>query len=146
MYLLLGEQDRSLEAFEAARVPMEDENREEPDNQWLRASLGLVYAGLGRKSEAITEGKRATRLCPVTEDPMDAGAFIKNLALIYTMVGDHDAAVVQIEFLISDSGGGVEYLPLFPSQFSLPMLQLDPRWSRLWDHPRFRARVEKTRK
>ena len=102
----------------------------------------MVYAGLGRAAEAIAEGKRAAELCPVSLDPMDAGAFLKNLALIYTMVGDHDAAVDQIKETISCYVAGVEYLPLFPSMFSLPMLQVDPRWGALWDHPEFKLLVK----
>jgi tetratricopeptide (TPR) repeat protein len=141
VYRLLDDRERSRDAFEAARVPMEDEGRRDPENYWLHAALGIVCAGLGRKEEAIREGRRATELCPVATDPLDAGVFVKNLALIYTMTGEMDAATDLIEHLFASGLGiaTVENLPMFPSTFSLPLLRLDPRWRPLWDHPRFKA-------
>ena len=36
----------------------------------LHGQLGIAYAGLGRKDEAIREGKRAVALLPVSEDAL----------------------------------------------------------------------------
>ncbi len=51
---------------------------------------------------------------------------IEDLAWIYTLVGDREAALDQIEILLSR-----------PSHISVPFLQLDPRWASLREHPRF---------
>jgi eukaryotic-like serine/threonine-protein kinase len=139
LHRLLGEPDRAHEAFETARHSIEAGSRSDPDNYWLHGALAIAYAGLGRREDAVREGRQATELCSPSKDPLDAGAFAKNLALIHTMVGDLDTAIDVIERLI-ESGlkvGAFENLHLFPSTFSLSMLRLDPRWKPLWEHPRF---------
>jgi serine/threonine protein kinase/tetratricopeptide (TPR) repeat protein len=140
---LLSESERARTAYDAAQVAFANESRAQPANQWLHASLGIVYAGLGRSEEAIREGTKASELCPLSADPMDGPAFLKNLALIMTMVGDYEGALEAIERLLSHRViSNVEYLPLFPSGFSLPLLRLDPRWKPLWEYPRFQEMIE----
>ena len=39
----------------------------------------MIDAGLGRKEEAIREGKRACELLPVPRDAVDGVAFVVNL-------------------------------------------------------------------
>ncbi len=61
------------------------------------------------------------------------GAYrVEDLARIYVMVGEYDAAIDQLEFLLSR-----------PGELSIPLLRLDPHWKPLWDHPRFQELVEK---
>ena len=47
------------------------------------------------------------------------------MARIYAMVGDRDAAVEQLEYLMS-----------IPFDLAAPGLRLDPAWDSLRDHPR----------
>jgi hypothetical protein len=47
------------------------------------------------------------------------------------MVGEHDGAIDQIEYLLS-----------VPGEMSIPLLRLDPAWDPLRDHPRFQKLVE----
>ncbi len=56
----------------------------------------------------------------------------EDLTLIYTMVGEYDAALDEIEYLLS-----------IPCGVSIHFLQLDPRWKPLWKHPRFQKLVER---
>jgi len=53
------------------------------------------------------------------------------LARIYVMVGEFDAAIDRLKFLLS-----------IPSQVTIPLLRLDPAWDPLRDHPRFKKLVE----
>ncbi len=57
---------------------------------------------------------------------------MEDLAHIYVMVGEYDAAIDQLEFLLAR-----------PGELSIPLLRLDPQWKPLWDHPRFQELVEK---
>jgi hypothetical protein len=47
------------------------------------------------------------------------------------MVGEFDAAIDQIEYLLS-----------MPSELSIPLLRLNPAWDLLRDHPRFKKLIE----
>src|SRR5207249_3629835 len=83
-------------AFTAARAEVEKTTREQPDYAQGLAALGLIDAGLGRKEDAIQEGRRAVELVPVSKDVLDGADLILNLALIYTWTGDKHLALEQL--------------------------------------------------
>ncbi len=56
---------------------------------------------------------------------------LEDVARIYVMVGEFDAAIDQLEFLLSS-----------PGEMSIPLLRLDPAWDPLRNHPRFKKLVE----
>ena len=56
---------------------------------------------------------------------------LEDLARIYVMVGEYDEAINQLEYLLS-----------IPGPFSIPLLQLDPAWDPLRNHPRFKKLIE----
>ncbi|MEE9609835.1 MAG: tetratricopeptide repeat protein, partial [Desulfatiglandales bacterium] len=126
VYLLMNEQDQARASFDSARTILEREVKERPDDARAPSSLGIVYAALGRNEEAIQEGKMAVELYPVSRDALIGVARVIDLASIYTMVGDYEAALDQIEYLLS-----------IPSYFSVPLLRLDPIWDPLRHHPRY---------
>jgi serine/threonine-protein kinase len=132
VYRMLDKPELARAGFEDARVILEQELQKQPDDHRFHIALGIAYAGLGRKEEAIREGKRALELYPLSRDAMIGAQLIKNLALIYTMVGEHDAALDQIEHLLS-----------IPSLLSVGILELDPSWDPLRNHPRYQEIVEK---
>jgi len=134
VYYLSDDPSQAALHFEAAQRLLAGRIREEPDDPRLRSVLGLVLAGLGRKEEAIREGRLAVDLHAQSNDAFIHPAFVENLAAIYAMVGDHEAALDRIEYVLS-----------IPSELSVPMLQLDPRWIPLRGHPRFQRLVEKLR-
>jgi len=127
---LLDEPGLARDAYESARAQIEAELRVSQDEARLHASLGLAYAGLGRKEEAIREGERAVELLPVSKDGIFGPSLVVDLALIYAQTGEHDAAIDRIEYVLS-----------VPAQFSVHLLRLDPSWRVLHDHPRYRALV-----
>jgi TolB-like protein/Flp pilus assembly protein TadD/predicted Ser/Thr protein kinase len=127
---LLDEPELARDAYESARTQIEAELRVSPDDPRLHASLGLAYAGLGRKADAIREGERAVELQPVSKDAVFGPSLVVDLAFICAQTGEHDAAMDQIEYVLS-----------VPAHFSVHLLRLDPRWRVLHDHPRYRALV-----
>jgi tetratricopeptide (TPR) repeat protein len=126
---LLGDRDIGVVYYDSARAFMEPKVREQPEDSRLHIALGIAYAGLGRRDEAIREGRLAVELMPVSKDAID-GPF--RLNRIYAMVGEYDAAVEQLEYLLS-----------IPSDISVPLLRIDPTWDRLRDEPRFQAMLAK---
>ena len=58
-------------AFENARGFVEKQVAEAPNDAGRHAQLGLIYAALGRKEDAIREGKRAVELLPESKDAFE---------------------------------------------------------------------------
>jgi tetratricopeptide (TPR) repeat protein len=131
-YRQLDRPDEARAAFEEARIALEDRLHQRPEDERLHSALGIALAGLGRKEEAIDEGKRGLELLPVSKDALIGPFRLVDLASIYTMVGEADAALDQIEQLLS-----------IPSFFSVRLLELDPMWDPLRDHPRYQEIVKK---
>ncbi len=129
---LRGESELAHASYDSARAILERELDARPDDDRIHSALGIAYAGLGRKDEAIREGKRGVELYPVSKDAMIGPFRVADLAEIYTMVGEYDAALDEIEYLLS-----------IPSEMSVPLLRLDPIWDPLRDHPRFQDLLEK---
>jgi DNA-binding SARP family transcriptional activator/TolB-like protein/Tfp pilus assembly protein PilF len=120
----------ATEYYDSARVRLESLARGQLDDALLRGQLGLAYAGLGWKDEAIREGLEATRLRPTADDLVDGAVASEILARIYAMVGEADAAVSRLEVLLSG-----------PSLLSTELLRLDPVWAPLSDNPRFQRMI-----
>ncbi len=125
-HALAGEPERARRAFQAARQTLERELASNPGDYRVHSALGLALAGLGLKDEAVAEGQRAVEAYPLSRDALFGVFPITDLALIYTMVGEHDAALDRIEHLLS-----------IPSLMSVRLLELDPRYAPLRSHPRF---------
>ncbi len=59
---------------------------------------------MGRKEEAIREGRRAVELIPESTDALNGPQFAYNLALVYALTGEVDQAVNLIERLVHTPG------------------------------------------
>jgi hypothetical protein len=57
--------------------------RDGPEDPARHAQHGLILAALGRKDEAIAEGKRAVEMVPESQDAFDGPRFTGLLAEIY---------------------------------------------------------------
>jgi TolB-like protein/Flp pilus assembly protein TadD len=121
---------KATEAFAAARTKVEADLAKQPDDAILLATLGLIDAGLGRKEEALREGRRAVELRPLAADALDGATVLSSLAMISAWVGDIDAAIEQLTFLAKTPGG-----PHFGQ------LKYDPAWEAVRGDPRFAAMV-----
>ncbi|MHC4146992.1 MAG: protein kinase domain-containing protein [Planctomycetota bacterium] len=128
---LMGNQQSEKAYYESARSILEPKIQELPEDSRFHSSLGIAYAGLDLKDDAIREGELATELLPVTKDAWRGAFRIDDLARIYVMVGEFDKAIEKLEFLLS-----------IPSELTVPLLRLDPAWDPLRDHPRFKKLVE----
>ena len=69
---------------------------------------------------------------PMSKDAWRGPSHVEAMARIYAMVGERDAAVEQIEYLMS-----------IPFDLAAPGLRLDPTWDSLRDHPRFQKLVNR---
>ena len=71
VYLVRGDTAKAQAEFEAARPAIEKLVADSPQDGTRRAQLGLLYAFLGRKEDALREGKRAMELIPITHDVIE---------------------------------------------------------------------------
>jgi tetratricopeptide (TPR) repeat protein len=131
VHSLMREPDRALACYESARSILEKELEERPDDHHDHCILGLIHAGLGLRDDAIREGKMAVELLPVSKDAVMGVSMLEGLALIYVMVGEHDAALDHIEYLLS-----------IPSDVSVASLRLNPRYDPLRKLPRFQKLLQ----
>src|SRR4030095_4479086 len=129
-----GDAAAAERAFNASRVEMEGLLREQPDYPEALCILGMSEAALGRKEDALREGRRAAEFLPVTKDAVAGGEILRNLAIIYAWAGEKDLAIKQLE----------ELLPLF-SPLSYGQLRLHPWCDPLRDDPRFEKMVEEAK-
>ena len=70
---LRGETDAARAAFTAARVRQEEAVRAQPEHAPALCVLALIDAGLGKKEEALREGRRAIELLPIEREHSPAG-------------------------------------------------------------------------
>jgi TolB-like protein/Flp pilus assembly protein TadD/predicted Ser/Thr protein kinase len=130
VYHVMNNHSLMMTHAEETRIALEKDIREHPEDSRIHAALGLVYAYLGRKEEAIREGKRAVSLYPLSKDAYGAPHYVNSLAMIYTVVGEYEEAINQLEYLMSIPSGDI---------VSIPLLRLDPMWDPLRQHPRFKS-------
>jgi TolB-like protein/class 3 adenylate cyclase len=118
--------DAAKKAFTSARTAAAKTVSEQPEYAPAWTILGVIDAGLGRKSEAIAEGKRACELLPLSKDAWDGAGLVSYLALIYTWLGEKDLALDQLA-IAAKAPNGITY----------GELKLDPTWDSLRGDPRF---------
>jgi tetratricopeptide (TPR) repeat protein len=120
-----------------ARVRPETEKwvRDEPAAAERHALLGLLYAYMQRKEDAIREGRRAVELEPESQNAFHGAIHAARLALIYTLVGEPDQAITLIERLLS-TPGPVDCSD-YPNNITLSDLRLRWEWDPLRSNPRF---------
>ncbi|HTH20493.1 MAG TPA: tetratricopeptide repeat protein [Candidatus Udaeobacter sp.] len=139
-YLAQGDNASAQKAFEEARPAFETAVKEAPESAERHASLGWLYALMGRKNDAIAEGQRAAKLKPESKDAVDGSLLSGYLALIYARVGENDLAIPLIERLLKTSG------PVDSANYAITVNDLKYRWEwdPLRDDPRFKQLIAET--
>jgi TolB-like protein/class 3 adenylate cyclase/Tfp pilus assembly protein PilF len=115
-------------AFTAARVDQEKRLRDQPDYGPSLCVLAMVDAGLGRKEEALHEGRRAIELLPVEKDSINGPHMIEYFAITAAWVGEKDLACQQLTAALQAKSYGT---------ISYGELKLTPYWDPLRGDPRF---------
>jgi tetratricopeptide (TPR) repeat protein len=123
---MAGDDAKARSAFIAARVEAEKTIQEQPNYAPTLSVLGLIDAGLGRKEEALREGRRAVELYPTEKDAFLGIAMVKYLGMIAAWVGEKDLACQQLAIATGR-----------PSDLSYGQLKLMPFWDSLRGDSRF---------
>jgi serine/threonine protein kinase/Flp pilus assembly protein TadD len=133
--LARGDVESAQRYFAAAAPVFEKWVRDDPDMAERHAQLGLLYAYMQRKEDAIRESRRAVELEPESQNAFHGTIWAANLALVYALVGEPDQAITLIERLLSTPGALQG--PGFPSNITLAELRLRWEWDSLRSDPRF---------
>jgi len=130
IYRYLGKKEIAISFYENALVFYKQELAKDPENNYYLSSIGLAYAGLNNKAEAIEAGEKAVK--PDMGSHMETTDRIIDLAEIYVMTGEYNKCLMQLEYLLK-----------YPSDFSVKLLQLDPVWKPLENNPGYRSLILK---
>ncbi len=134
--LARGDIESAQRYFAAARPALEELVRDDAEDPDHHARLGLLYAYMQRKEDAIREARRAIELEPESQNAFHGTQHAAYLALVYALVGEPDHAITLVERLLSTPGPS-EW-PDFPNNITLADLRLRREWDSLRSDPRFR--------
>jgi len=123
---MTNDTEKARGAFTAARAAQEKIVQAQPDYGPPLCVLGLIDAALGRKQDALREGRRAVELLSVEKDAINGPRMIAHLAMIAAWAGEKDLACEQLGMAIHP-----------PAPVTYGQLKLLPFWDPLRGDPRF---------
>ena len=123
---LRGDSAAAQAAFLAAREHQEKVIRDQGDYAPSICVMGMIDAALGRKDDALREGRQAVELLPLERDALNSVRVREFLAIIYAWTGEKDLACEQLEAVTK-----------LPASASYGYLRLHPYWDPLRGDPRF---------
>jgi serine/threonine-protein kinase len=113
-------------AFLRARAEQEKIVQSQPNYGPALCVLGLTDAGLGRKEEALREGRHAMELMPAEKEQVNGAHIIELFAVIAAWVGEKDLACEQLALALQ-----------YPIALGYGQLKLLPFWDPLRGDPCF---------
>jgi TolB-like protein/Flp pilus assembly protein TadD len=130
LYSLRGDSGRARAYADSARSAAEEALRTAPDDGQLHTLRGVALGYLGRRNEAVKEGRRGVALLPISLDAYYGPYIQHQLARIYVLVGEQEKALDQLEPLLK-----------IPYYLSPGWLRIDPTFAPLRGNPRFERLV-----
>jgi eukaryotic-like serine/threonine-protein kinase len=126
VYRFRGDTGMARVYADSARIAFEARLVAAPNDEWLHILRGSALAYLGRKAEAIQEGRRGTELLPISRDALSGPDIQNQLVLIYLLVGEPEQALKSLEPLLK-----------MPYYLSPAWVRIDPAYEPLRGNPRF---------
>jgi len=118
IYRLMANEEMAILNFNVAKTFFEDKILNSFDDSRPYRCLGLAYAGLGMKEQAIKAGNKAIQLMNFTIDFHGGFDTELDMVRILLMVGEYEDALTRLEFIIAHNG-----------RITVKELKLDPFWN-----------------
>jgi len=125
-HLLDGNIAASRAYADSARIELERAIAANPRNALAHGALGVAFALMGRRAEALEHGELAVKLEPVATNGVTGPFLLHFLAVSHLVLGDQEAALDQLESVVR-----------VPYYLSRAWLRIDPTFGRLRGNPRF---------
>ena len=132
VYRYLKNDNLSRIYFDSSKTELEKKFLANPDNILLPWSLSITYAGLGEKTKSLDAFNKAMELAPKNVEKFRKVEQDHCLAKIYTLLGDNNNALKQIDYLLANYTG-----------FSLNKLKLDPIYDPLRNLDGYKTIIDK---
>ncbi|HWG10070.1 MAG TPA: hypothetical protein VN693_01025 [Rhodanobacteraceae bacterium] len=113
-----------LAAEQALQAPLQNPGTAADASSYL----GLTYAGLGDRQNALKSARRAVDMLPMSRDPTVGAFYLERLARTEAQVGETGAAIAHLRQLMDSAAG---------ETLSVATLKIDPAWDPLRKDPRF---------
>jgi tetratricopeptide (TPR) repeat protein len=123
---MIKDDRKAQSAFAVARAEQEKIVQAQPNYGPPLIVLGLIDAALGRREEALREGRRAIELLPIEKDAVNGRIVAAYFAAIAAWIGDNAVACEQLAVAVR-----------YTSSVSYGQLKLMPWWDPLRGDPCF---------
>jgi serine/threonine-protein kinase len=117
---------KATSAFLRARDEQQKIVESQPDYGPALSVLALIDAGLGRKDDALREGRRAMQLMPAEKEQVNGTHVVELFAMTAAWVGEKDLACEQLAIAVK-----------YPIALGYGQLKLLPFWDPLHGNPCF---------
>ena len=128
---LAHDQEKARTAFSIAREQQQKIVQAQPDYAAAVCLLGMTNAALGRKEEALREGRRAMDLAPLAKDAIAGAYMIQYFAVIAAWVDEKDLALEYLEQAVQLPSYTVTTYGQLKLLFFWDPLRGDPRFERI---------------
>ncbi len=122
-----GHADFARENFSLAAAYFEAQLTKNPENYHYYSKLGLAYAGLGKKLQAIEHGQQALTLGAQNHSAFDFPFILYDMIRTYTLCGEYGSALTSLNDLLATH-----------SLYTLDYIQIDPDLKPLLEEPGFK--------
>ena len=134
---MMKDEARAQAAFTKARLEQDKIVQAQPDHGPSLCVLAMIDAALGRKEDALREGRRAIELVPVEKDSITGSQMLIYFAVTAAWAGEKDIALQYLTAHARSPGGRLVS--------TYGALKLLPFWDPLRGDPRFEAFVQSLR-